>query len=147
MICWNVNLIYVSLALKIFRMVMSMISCNLWSGKLKNFYVLMIYNVVSVVCHERIDGCNLCRWSMSVMSCSCGGCMYPSFVTLSSLCMNHDGSGCNVCGNEIVIWISFACPCLHGGVMNLIWHGSFFEVWVGDDLLGFLREVSCVDNP
>ena len=54
------------------------------------------------------------------MSVSCGGCMYPSFVTLSGLYMNCDDLSCDVCKNDIVIWIDFTCPCLHGGALNLI---------------------------
>ena len=124
MICWNVNLIYASLTLMIYRMLMSMIYCNLQSGKLKNFYLWMICHEVNVVCGV-IDGCSLYRWSVSVVSCSCGGCNYPNDVTLSSLCVNCGNSSCNVCKNKIVIWINFACPCLYGGALNLIWHSNF----------------------
>ena len=60
--------------------------------------------------------------------------------------MNCDDLSCDVCENEIVIWIDFTCPCLHGGVMNLIWYANFWEVWVSDDLLGFIKEISCVSN-
>ena len=64
MICWNVNLICVSLTSKIGRMVISAwLYCDIWSGRLKNFYVWMISdNVVDVVCHGKINGCNLYRW-------------------------------------------------------------------------------------
>ena len=96
------------------------------------------------MCCGEIDGCNLYRWIMSVVSCSCCGCNYSNVVTLSGLCMNHGTSSCDVCGNENVIWINFTCPCLHGGVMNLILHGGFWKVWVGDVSLGFLKDVSCV---
>ena len=109
-----------SLALQIGGMVVHMICCNLWSGKLKNFSVWRICNVVSVVCHDEIDGCNLYKWSVSIMSYSCGGCKYPNAMTFSGLCMNCNDSNCNACKNEIVIWINFACPCLHGSVLNLI---------------------------
>ena len=56
----------------------------------------------------------------------------------------QDDSSCDVFKNEIAIWIGFNCLCLHGGVLNLIWHGDFWEVY--DESLGFLKEVSCVDN-
>ena len=71
-----------SLTLKICRMVLSVIYCDLWSGKL-NFYAWMDCDVVDVVCDSEIDGCSLYRWSMSIMSCSCGGCIYPSVVTMT----------------------------------------------------------------
>ena len=48
MICWNVNLIHASLALKICRMVVSMIYYNLWSGKLKNSYAWSVQCVMAV---------------------------------------------------------------------------------------------------
>ena len=83
MICWYVDLICVSPALKIGGMVMTVIYCDVWIGKLKNFYACMICNVVDVVCHGGIDGCGLYRWSEIVMSCSCGGCIYPCVMTLS----------------------------------------------------------------
>ena len=70
-ICWNGNMICVSPALKIGRKVINMIYCDLEIGKLKNFYVWMICNVVNVVCCGTINGCNLYRWSVSVMSCPC----------------------------------------------------------------------------
>ena len=136
-----------NLTLKIGRMFVSVIYCELWSGKLKNFCVWMICDVVNVVCHGEIDGCNLYRWDVSIMSCSCGSCIYPDVITLSSLCMNHDDSSCEVCENKIVIWIDFVCPGLHSGALNFIWHGDFWEVWVCDESLGFLIEISCVDNP
>ena len=120
MICWNVNFICASLALKIGRMVVSMTYCDLWSGNLKNLHVWMICDEAIVVCHGKINGCNLYRWSMSIMSCSCGGCNYPDVVTLSDLCMNCDDSSCTVCKNEIVTWIDFTCPCIHSGALNLI---------------------------
>ena len=101
---------------------MSVIYCDLWSGKLKNFYVWMICDEVGVVCHGRIDGCNLC---CELLWC---GCDYPDVLTVSGLCMNHDDSSCNVCENEIVIWNDFAYPCLHGGALNLTWNGTFCEV-------------------
>ena len=128
MICWNVNVTCVNLTLMICRMVMSVIYCNLWSGEQKIFYMQLICNEGNVVCHSEIYGCNLYRWSMSIVSCSGGGCNYPDVVTLNGLCMNHDDSSCDVCKIEVVIWIDLACPCLHGGVVNLIWHGSFYEV-------------------
>ena len=45
----------------------------------------------------------------------------------------------------LVSKIGFACLLLHSDVLNLIWHGDFWEVC--DELLGFPKEVSCVDNP
>ena len=135
----NVNLICLSPALKIGRMVMTVIYCDLSIGKLKNFYVWMICNVVDLVCHSEIDGCSLYRWSVIIVSCSCGSCIYPSVVTLNSPCMNCNNSSCNVFKNEIVIWISFNCLCLHGSVLNLIWHGNFWEVC--DESVGFMKEV------
>ena len=147
MICWNVNLICVSLTLKIYRMVVNVIYCNLWSGRLKNFYVWMICDEANMVHHSEINGCKLYRWSVSIMSCSCGGCNYPNVCDLEQPLYELWWLSCNVCKNGIVTWINFACPCLHSGVMNLIWHGGFWKVWFGDDLLGFLKEVSCVGNP
>ena len=128
-------------------MVMIVIYCNLWSSKQKSFYVWMIYEEVNVVCHSEIDGCNLYRWSVGIVSYSCGVCGYSNVVTLNNLCMNHDDLSCNVCETEIVSEVDFTCPCLHGSVVNMILHGGCCEIWVGDDLVGFLKEVSCVDNP
>ena len=145
MIYWDMNLICLSPASEISRKVGSVIYCNLWICKLKNFYVWMICNVVNVVCHNIINNCSLYRWSVIIMNCTCGGCIYPGVVTLSSLCMNCDDSSCNVFKNEIAIWIGFTHLCLHGGVLNLIWHDNFWEVC--DELLGFLKEASCVNNP
>ena len=145
MIYWNVNLICVSPALKISRMVRSMIYCNLWICKLKNFYVWMMCNEVNVVCHSMISGCSLYRWSVTIMNCSCGGYIYPGVATLSGLCMNCNDSSCSVFKNENVISIGFAYLSLHSGVLNLIWRDDFWEVC--DESLGFLKEESCVDSP
>ena len=59
MICWSVNVTYANLTFRHCRMDVNMIYYNLWSGKLENFYVWMICNEVSMVCHSRIEGCNL----------------------------------------------------------------------------------------
>ena len=147
MICCNVNVTCANLILKICRMDVNVIYYDPWIGKLKNFYVWMFCNEVGVVCHGGIDGCNLYMWSLSMVRYSWGGCNYPYVVTWSRLCMNHDDLSCDVCKTEIVIWNYFACPCPTGGASNLIWHGSFCEVWVGDVFQGFPKEVSCVDNP
>ena len=92
-------------------------------------------------------GCNLYVLGISVMSYSWGGCNYPYVMTWSGLCMNCNDSSCGVCENEVVIWNDFTCFCLHSGALNLIWHGGFYEVWVGDVFLGLPKEVSCVGNP
>ena len=144
MICWRGNLIYMNPALKISRMVMT--HSNLWIDNLRSFYVwMMICNVVDVVCQSEINCCGLYRWSMIIVSCSCGGCICPSVLIYSGLCRNYNDSSCNVFKNEAVIWISFTGLCLCGGVLNLIWHGNLWEVC--GELLGFLKEASCVDNP
>ena len=80
MICWSVNLIYMSPSLKISRMVVNVTYCDLWIDNLKSLYVWMICNVVDMVCHGKVDGCGLHSWSVIVVSCSCGGCIYPSVV-------------------------------------------------------------------
>ena len=41
--------------------------------------------------------------------------LWPSVAS-----MNHDDSSYDVFKNEIMIWIGFACLCLHSGVLNLI---------------------------
>ena len=144
-ICLSVNLIYVNPALKIGRMVMNMTYCDLWIDNLKIFYVWMICNVVDVVCHGEFDGYGLYRWNTVVMSCFCGGCIYPGAVIWSGLCRNHNDSSFDVFKSVTMIWVGFACLCLHSGVLNLIWHGDSCEICV--ELLEFLKEVSCVDNP
>ena len=144
-ICWNVNVTCASLTLKICRMVMSVIYCGLWSGKLRNSYVWMICGEVGVVCHGGINGCNLYMWGVSVMSYSWSGCQL-------SWCCDLEQPLYELWWLELLyLWdcdLEWLClSCLHGGALHLIWHGGFCEVWVGDVLLGFQKEVSCVDNP
>ena len=143
--CCLVNLIYRFHAWKICRMVMNVTYCNLWIDNLKSFYVWMVCNVVNVVCHGEVDGCGLYSWSKIIVSCSCGGCVYPSVVIKSSLYRNCDDSICDVFKSETVIWIGFVCLYHHSGASNLIWHGGFCEVCY--ESLWFLKEVSCVDSP
>ena len=35
--------------------------------------------------------------------------------------MSHDNLSYDVCEDKIVTGNDFACPCLHGGVLNLTW--------------------------
>ena len=79
-ICWSVNLIYASPALKIGRMVVNMTYCDLWIDKQKNFCVWMICNEVDVAYHGEVNGNGLYGWSVIVMSCSCDGCIYLSVM-------------------------------------------------------------------
>ena len=78
--CWNMNLICMIHAMKICRMVGNVTYCNLWINNLKSFEVGMISNVTSAVCHGEVCGCVFFWLSKIIMSCSCGGCVYPSVV-------------------------------------------------------------------
>ena len=120
MTCWSMSVIYAKLALRICRLDVNVIYYDLWSGRLRNFYVWMIFNEFGVLCCGRINDHNLYMWNVSIMSYSWGGCDYPYVMTWSSLCMSHDDLSCDACDDETVIWNDFACPYLHGGVLNLI---------------------------
>ena len=72
MICWSVSVTYANLILRICRMDMNVIYYDLWSGKLRNFYVWMICDEAVVVCCVRINDCNLYMWSVSIVSYSPG---------------------------------------------------------------------------
>ena len=88
--------------------------------KLRNFYVWMNCDVVNVVCHGEINGCNPYRWSVSIMSCSCGGCNYSNVVTLSSLYMNCDDSRLWCLQKwDCDLDLTSPIPPLHGGVCEL----------------------------
>ena len=78
--CWSMNLICKVHALKICRMVMNVAYCDLRINNLKSFNLGMICNVTGVVCHSKVCGCVLCGLSEIIVSCSCGGCIYPSVV-------------------------------------------------------------------
>ena len=57
-ICWSVNLFYISPALKVSRMVVNVTYCNLWIDELKYFCVWIICNEVNVVNHGKVNGCS-----------------------------------------------------------------------------------------
>ena len=78
--CWNLNLIGKIHVLKICRMVMNLIYCNLWINDLKSFDVGMICNMTDVVCCSMFCGCVLCGLSKIIVNCSCCGCVYPCVV-------------------------------------------------------------------
>ena len=78
--CWSMNLICDAHTLKICRRGMNMTYCDLGIDKLKSFYVGMICNVIGEVCHSEICGCVLIGLSKIIVSCFCGGCIYPSVV-------------------------------------------------------------------
>ena len=59
--------------------------------------------------------------------------------------MSCDGSSCDIFCSGTVIWIDFICLYLHGGVSNSVLHGYSCEVC--SEVLEFLKEVFCVDNP
>ena len=107
----------------------------------------MICGGVEVVCCGEVDGHNPCMWHWSILSDSWGGGSYPCLMTWSSLNMSHDNLSCGVCKNVIVTWNNFACLSLYSSVWSLTWCGNFCAVWVGGTLLGFPKEVPCVDNP
>ena len=140
-ICWSASVTCVNFILRICRMDVNVSDFGLWSGMM-SFCALMICGVVNVVFHGRIDDYN-----SSVMSYLWGGGNYPCVMTWNGLYMNHVNLSCSVCGNMTVTWNSFSYPCLHGSVWSLAWSVGFCEIWVGGALLGFPKEVSCVDNP
>ena len=118
----------------------------LWTGMM-SFYAWMIYGMVYVVRDGMVNGYNSCIWNLNIVSYSCGGGDYPYVMIWNGLYMNHDDLSCGVCENVAETWNGFACCCPHGSVWSLIWHVGFCAVWIGDALLGFLKEVSCVGNP
>ena len=83
--CWIVNLICVIHALKICRMVVNVTYYDLRTYNVKSFYVGMICNVISEVCHSEVCGCVLCGLSEIVVSCFYDGCIYPGFCDLEWL--------------------------------------------------------------
>ena len=147
MICWSLSVTCVNLVLQICRVDENVSNFCLRIGMMRNFCVQMICGGVDMVCYSRIDGSNSCMWNLSIMSYSWSGDNYPCVVTCYSLYMNHDDLSCGVCKNVIVTWKDFSCPCLHKSVWSLTWLGGFCVVWIGNILLGFSKEVSCVDNP
>ena len=78
--CWIMNLICMIHTLKISRMIMSVAYCDLSIDNLKSCDVWIICDVTGVVCHVKVCGCVLCGLSEIVMSCFCGGCVYPCIV-------------------------------------------------------------------
>ena len=97
-----------------------------------------------LVCHSRIDGYYSCMQSLSYF---CDGGDYSYVVIWNGLYMDYNNLSCDVCGNMNEIWNGFLCPCLCGSVWSLTWCGGMCVVWIGDALLGFLKEVSYVGNP
>ena len=75
--CWSVNLISMIHALKISRVVVSVTYSNLGISNLKSCDVRRVGNMTSAVCHGKVCGCVLCGLSEIMMSCFCGGCVYP----------------------------------------------------------------------
>ena len=149
MICWNVNATCANLSWKICRMDMSGIYFDLWSGRLRNFCVWMICSRVDVVCCGRINGSNLCMWNVRIVSYFWGGCDYPCVMTWSGSYISHDDLAAAM---SVKMWLwpgmDFTCPYLHGGDLAT-WPGmmAFVWSWVGGALMGFPKEVPCVDNP
>ena len=74
--CWNMNLIGEIHDLKIYRMVMNVIYCNLGINNLKSFDVGMIHDVTGVECHGKVCGYILCWLSEIIIKCFCGSCIY-----------------------------------------------------------------------
>ena len=74
--CWNMNLISKIHVLKIYRMFMDVIYCDLAINNLRHFNVGMICSVTSVECHSEVCGCILSGLSEITMNCSCAGCIY-----------------------------------------------------------------------
>ena len=139
------NLICVIHALKSGMMVMSVTYCNLGINNLRSFNVWMICDVTGAMCHAEVCGCILHGLSEIVVSCSCGGCVYPGVVIWNGLYADCDDLGYDVIGRENVIWIGFACLNLHGGALNSIWHGDLCVIC--DVSLEFWKEVFCVGSP
>ena len=77
---WNMNLICMIHALRISGMVMSVTYYNLRIDNLRSCNVQMICAAIGVVCLSEVCGCVLCGLSEFVVSCSCGGCIYPGVV-------------------------------------------------------------------
>ena len=75
--CLSMSLIH---ALKIGRMVMSVIYYNLGINNLKSCDVWMICNVTDVVWHGRVCSCVLSVLSETIMSCLHGSCVCPGGV-------------------------------------------------------------------
>ena len=78
--CWSMNLICMSHALKIGRIVVSVTYCDLRINNLKSCNVWMIYNVTDVVCHGKVCGCVLFGLGEIIMSYFCSGCIYLGVV-------------------------------------------------------------------
>ena len=147
LICWSASVTYVNLILWICRMDVNVSDFSLWSDMMRNFSAWMICSGIEVVSQGGINGYNCYLWNVYIVTYSWGGSNYPYVMTWNGLYMNHDDLSCSVCKNVIVTWKNFACPCPHGIVWGLTWNGGFCAVWLGGALLGFPKEVFCVDNP
>ena len=108
-ICWKVNLIWVQVLPWRFvgwswawsTVISGVVS---WRTSICGWSAMRS----DMVCHGEINGCNLYRWSVSIVSYFCGGCDLSWFLwPWSNLCMNHvTTQAADVSENEIVIWIS-----------------------------------------
>ena len=135
MICWSGSATCVDLSWRICKMDVSRIYCILRSGRMKNICVWMICSMANVVCHGRIDGCNLCMWNLSIGSYSWGGGNYPSVVTWSSRYMSHDDLGCDVCkmwlwpGTTLPVPVFMVVPGTWPGMVAFVWSGLVVLCW------------------
>ena len=78
--CWSMNLICMIHALVGCRMVVSVTYYDLKINNPRSCNVWMICHVAGAVCHSKVCGCVLCGLSEIIVSCFCGGCIYPGVV-------------------------------------------------------------------
>ena len=145
MSCLIMNLICVIHALKIGRRVMSVTYYDLGIDNLRSCNVWVMCDVTGAVCHGKVCDHVLCGLGKIILSYFYGGCIYPSVVIYSCLCLNCNDLSCDVFSSGTVICIGSIFLNFSSGASSLIWHG---DLWVPCNVsLEFWKEVFCVGSP